>query len=458
MWRLIFLIFPTVVFGQGSFNVELLDHWHEDTLATNSKNVRYSDCWGYFSNGDEYALAGSTEGVHAFSISDEGKFKHLDFVPGKFNSPNVIHRDIKTYSHYAYAVCDEGNSSLQIIDLNFLPDSLHVVYENDTTFTRVHNLSIDEKNALMFVCSVQPSSGGMLLPLKSMQVYSLSNPELPTLVYDGPNDIPEVHDCYVRDNIAYLNCGFDGLRVYDFSNSNAPVFLQNLNVYNNQGYNHQGWMSPDGSRYVFGDESVGVELKNCSVNSNHEVTVKNQFGTNSENGSVPHNIVITNDLAFVAYYNEGFRVFDLNSPIPIEIAHYDTYPYEEDIFKMRGAWGMYAELPSKRLLVSDTHTGLFLFDFDQDIFTTSNDEDLSIYPNPISADQSITVKLNIDDFEDLSLKVIDGLGRIIRTEHILNKSYAKLNLDLSAGIYNIQVEYLDYLGRQVRVTKKVLVL
>ncbi|NRA12615.1 MAG: hypothetical protein HRT57_11730, partial [Crocinitomicaceae bacterium] len=84
MWRLLFLIFPTLAFGQGSLNVDLLDIWHEDTLMHNSTNVCYNDCWGYTENGHEYALAGSTEGVHAFKISEAGKFEHIDFVEGNF--------------------------------------------------------------------------------------------------------------------------------------------------------------------------------------------------------------------------------------------------------------------------------------------------------------------------------------------------------------------------------------
>ena len=40
MWRLVFLLFPTLTFAQGSFNIELLDHWEDDTLMHNSTNVR----------------------------------------------------------------------------------------------------------------------------------------------------------------------------------------------------------------------------------------------------------------------------------------------------------------------------------------------------------------------------------------------------------------------------------
>jgi len=457
MWRLIFLLFPTLAFGQGSFNVQNIGHWSEDTLMHNSTDVRYNDCWGYSQNGQEYALAGSTEGTHAFKITPNGELANLDFVKGKFASTMVIHRDIKTYLNYAYVVCDEGESSLQIIDLSYLPDSLNVVMENDSTFTRVHNLFIDEDNALMYACSIRPSIGGMLQSLIPMQVYSLADPVHPVLVYEGPNGIPEVHDCYVRDNIAYLNCGMDGLRVYDFSNPVAPVFLQNMSFYQDQGYNHQGWLSPDGTKYVFGDETSGKQLKFCSVDSNHEVTIEKKFGTNFEDGSVPHNIVISNEFAYVAYYNEGLRIFDLRTPIPTEIAYYDTYPIDEPLFKMQGAWGMYTDYTSGRLLVSDRHTGLYIFAFNRSVFQVSTTNDVDVYPNPIIGDDLITVKLNIEEFTDLEISIYDVSGNEVANKAVTDQSFLQFSLEVASGLYVVQIEYLNYLDEKVMEHKKIMV-
>ena len=74
-----------------------------------------------------------------------------------------------------------------------------------------------------------------------MRVF-LVNPETPLLLWEGPNDIAEVHDIHVRDNEAILNCGFDGIRIYDFTNPSNPIFTQSIEFYNDQGYNHQGFL------------------------------------------------------------------------------------------------------------------------------------------------------------------------------------------------------------------------
>ena len=56
----------------------------------------------------------------------------------------VIHRDYHDFSGYLYIVCDEGSSStLQIIDITNLPNSVNTVYDSDILFTRAHNIFID---------------------------------------------------------------------------------------------------------------------------------------------------------------------------------------------------------------------------------------------------------------------------------------------------------------------------
>lgn len=455
---LFFLITLTscFTFSQSKKNIELLDNWQNPNLISNSSNVKYNDCWGYTANGIEYAIAGSTEGTHYFKINEERKFEEIDFVPGKFVSMSVIHRDIKTYKNYAYTVCDEGESSLQIIDLSYLPDSVHVAAENDTSFTRVHNLFIDEENALMYACMITPKINGILSSKISMQVYSLANPELPVLIYTGPNDIPEVHDAYVRNNIAYLNCGFDGLRVFDFTNPTIPVFLQNNTIYQEQGYNHQGWLSPDGKTYIFGDETGGKKLKKCTVDANHEVEFISYFGTNTANNSVPHNIMITNEFAFVAYYNEGLRVYDIRPGVPVEIAHYDTYPVSS-FFNMNGAWGVYSDYASEYILVSDRHYGLFLFDFNRTVFGTLLLENIILYPSPVEKGGNITIRADYKT-DGFTVDIYDINGKIISSEIVvISDNYTVLKAPKSAGVYTAIISYIDHKNNFVKESKRIMV-
>ena len=229
-----------------------LTNGKNDSLITNSSQSRYSGCWGFSQNNQEYAVIGSTEGTHVFRISENNALTSCGYVKGKFSDPSVIHREYKTYRNYLYAVCDEGYSSLQIIDLSYLPDSIHLINDMGAPlFGKTHNIFIDTTEAKMYLCKVSPVLDSTILSPVPMRVFSLSDPTNPTLLWEGPTDIAEVHDIYVKENEAILNCGFDGIRSYNFSNTSNPYFYQSIDFYQDQGYNHQGWLSPNKSDYFY---------------------------------------------------------------------------------------------------------------------------------------------------------------------------------------------------------------
>ncbi len=436
------IIFPFCrLLSQDYKNVDLLDHWYSADPETNSTIARFNDCWGFEHKDNEYAVLGSTMGAHIFRVADNDKLIPVDFQAGDFTGATVVHRDYKTYRNYLYAVCDEGNSSLQIFDLNSLPDSIEKVNTIQSNFGQVHNIFIDTTNAILYACIVTNIVAGAPAGSVAMRVLSLADPLNPVLLYTGPNDIPEVHDCYVRDNIAYLNCGFDGLRVYDFSNPANPLFIQSLDIYHEQGYNHQGWMSPDGKTYIFGDETMGKRLKKCSV-ENTILNIDGRFGSNHQEQSVPHNIFLTDNFAYVAYYNEGLRIFDSRKNTPVEVAHYDTYP-QEYFFKMNGAWGIYRFEKSGRILVSDRQSGLYLFSFDESKFVNSEQNDISIFPNPVQQGEELTVYVNQKDITNFDIAVYDLNGRKIKSHKQSNYSYISFTNDMAKGMYIFEVNWYD---------------
>jgi choice-of-anchor B domain-containing protein len=438
------------VSAQEIKNVRLLDHWFSDSIITSSSQVRFSSCWAFVQNGREYAVIGSTEGAHIFELTEQDSFRFVDFVPGRFQSAQAITREYKHYQNYLYATCDEGPSSLQIMDLSYLPDSVHLVADiQDQYFGKSHNVFIDSENALLYLTLVNPIVNGNELGIIPLRVYSLANPILPTLLWEGPNDIPEVHDLYVKNNRAILNCGFDGLRTYDFSNPSNPVYVNNLTFYPQQGYNHQGWLSPDESTYVFADENAGLSIKKCRVLANGQLQVQQFFGTeNAPYPKTPHNIHITNEFAFVAYYNDGLRIFDLRKNPPQEIGVYDTY-IDNAItngFSMWGAWGIHALLPSERILISDRNNGFFLFEFDRSKFIIPSTEYVQLYPNPSSVGEEVYIRLPNDEVSEFSINVVDAKGDLVADLEVQQQSYANLPVDLAAGCYFIRVTWTNYLG------------
>lgn len=456
LFCLLFLISTAINNAQEIKNIELLDNWFEDSILTSSSLARYNGCWGFNFNDNEYAIIGSTEGTHFFQLTENDKLKNCGFIDGKYASGLVVHREFKTYRNYAYSVCDEGSSSLQIIDISSLPDSVVKVADiQNEFFGKVHNIFIDTTNALLYACSVTPIINGIPQSLVPLRVFSIQNPLQPVLLWEGPNDIPEVHDCFVRNNIAFLNCGFDGIRIYNFSNPIAPIYINNLNFYQDQGYNHQGWLTPNGYNYFFTDESSGKRIKKCIVNDQFNLEITHLFGTNYQENSIPHNLICDENFLYVAYYNEGLRIFDIRD-IPIEIAAFDTYT-ANSTFNMNGAWGVYP-FDSGRIIISDRQGGLFLFRFNADNFIFPSQDDFVFYPNPVEMNSLINIRTPNDEISNFSLRIFDLGGKLLFEKYVENQTFAEINTDFSPGTYLVRIGFDNYLGESDFYFKKIVIL
>ena len=443
MKQILFLLLlqPTLVSAQSK-NIALLDNWQDTSLISNSSQVRYSGLWTFSKGAEEYAVVGTTEGASFLRLLENNEVSFIDDVDGKYVSTQAITREYRSYQNYIYAIGDEGDGSLQIIDVSYLPDSVVLVNDiQDERVGKAHTIHVDSVNALLYLCSVTPIVNGQALGLIPLRVFSLEDPLEPLLLWEGFDDLAEVHDMELRDEIAILNCGFDGIRVYDFSNPSAPIYLSNLEFYQNQGYNHQGSLSPDKRTYVFADETPGTRIKQCTVSANYDLQIQHDFGVpDSPYPKTPHNIYITNNLAYVAYYNDGLRIYDLRNDPPLEVAAYDTHiDLPGNTFSMWGAWGISADLPSKRIVVSDRISGLFLFDFDQDLFEAAATSDaLQVYPNPIEPGAKVVVRLPEGISSSFIVSVLSATGTIVYQSEIEEQTYLSFELPLAAGCYTLE--------------------
>lgn len=406
--------------SQEQKNVVLLDHWTDTSITLAVENARYSDVWGFEIQDNYYCALGSSEGVEIFQIID-GKLVRVDRKPAAFQGYTVVHRDYKTYKNYLYAVCDEGTSTLQIFDLSYLPDSISKVYDSNALFGICHNIFIDTSKAKLYACGANNTG---------MKVLDLSDPISPALLHDF-NDVAYVHDAHVRNDTAYLNCGFDGLRVYNFSGS-IPTVLGLLDFYPDQGYNHSGWLSTDGSKYVFTDETEGKKIKLCYINDLSMIQVNASFATPDYQQYVPHNAVILNNLVFVAYYNEGLRIFDSSVQPILEIGSYDTFT-EETLYKLNGAWGVFVFESKNQVLISDRQNGIFLFEFPLQILDASNTG--TLYTNvPFIDEQSFLIPREHLTSDHLTFSICNMQGSVVyKQENYLN--WINIPLSLSTGVY-----------------------
>lgn len=371
-------------FSQARLNMDSLFNWQDASLpASAAHSNTYNEIWGYAHAGKEYAIIGSTMGTHIFDVTVPANAVQVDFIAGAATGTGIIHRDFKTYQNYLYAVCDEGPSTLQISDMQYLPDSVHVVYDSDALFPRSHNIFIDTATAKMYVC------GGTV----QFAVYSLANPTAPTLLSNCPIDIPfwssigYVHDVYVRNDTAYLNAENRGLFIVDFNNISNPQMIGSLDTYPQQGYNHSGWLNPNAPYYAFADETHGKDVKILDVSDMNDLQLTDTISSNVNQFSIPHNLVFRGNFLFISYYFDGVYMFNCSNPAhPVLAGFYDTStePHQDGWY--RGCWGVYPLLPSGHILASDMQTGLWVLGTDviSSVSAPTAVEEMGVYPNPTS--------------------------------------------------------------------------
>lgn len=417
--------------GQQADNVYKIAQWHDPSLPTNNSGVIYNECWGFVQDGKEYGVIGSTMGAHIIEVTEDNELIERDYVPGNYQGFWVIHRDYHAYNGYLYAIGQQGTGTLQIMDLRYLPDSVHVVYDSDSLFDVAHNIYIDESSAIMYILGPDGNA---------MSLYSLADPENPEFIRHF-NAVIYVHDCFVRNDTAYLNAANQGLHVWNFADPHNPVALGSLDWYPDQGYNHSGWLSEDGKTYVFADETEGKRMKVCDVSDLTDIRVLGLFNSGVSENTIPHNLMLANNYVYVSHYNDGLQIFDITDPEnPFVAGYYDTF-LEESASNFRGAWGIYSFLPSGRILISDRHTGLYAFQF-RPAPRIEAQAAHGMYPNPMSHDGYFW-------FENpaglaYNLHIYDATGREARSYYNITENYVKVDrLGLADGLYTYRLSGVD---------------
>ena len=416
----ILLILANSIRAQISENVNLLFNWNEDTLVGSSAydNV-YNEIWGVVIDDREYAIIGSTYGTHFFDITNPQSSHEVAFVMGRAVGQDIIHRDYHDYRGYLYAVSDEGASSLQIIDMSTLPDSVNLVYDSSDLFERTHNIFIDTVKARLYTTNGD--------------IYSLEDPLDPKFIYN--TTLLSCHDLYVENDTAYINKGTQGFVIVDFSQTSlenqSHEVISTLASYADQGYNHSGWITPNGNYYAMADETWGMRIKILDISDFSNIEVIALFGSDVDVNSIPHNLIINGNYLYTAYYHDGLYVHDISNPsTPILMGYYDTFePNHHDSYM--GAWGVYPFLPSGNILLSDMQTGLYVFEVNYEN-PLSNEKILvnknEIYPNPchgiINLELANVSKVDLFDIQGSKVfSISDVLNLHIQTDMFSNGIY-----------------------------------
>ena len=330
----------------------------------------YQDLAGYSAAGREYALLAHSQGLVIIDVTDPANPVALQFIPGLGGRVN---HDVDTYEDpisgktFAY-FGGQANENLFSIDLSYLPGTIPgsgILNLGRTNYA--HTLQVTD--GLLFANSAGSSLGCRVFDVQANPV----NPPLLTQGWSGPTR--DCHDSFTRDNVLYSADGYSSRwRIVDINGIRsgiAPTLIGETAAKPGR-YAHSGWLSDD-SQYLFAFEEFNVDDINVFDVStpSSPVNVKTfQWSGDAATNSKVHNGRVKGNLLYVAYYEAGFRVFDIADPLdPIEVGKYETWrdPDGDGTFnkpvsgEYNGAWHVYTELPSGNILVSDMRSGLFIF-------------------------------------------------------------------------------------------------
>jgi choice-of-anchor B domain-containing protein len=445
--------------AQSEYTLELVDRiWFDSDISFSGDTTGGSDVWGYTApDGEEYALMGVLDGIAIVRVSD---MEVIDIVPGPTGNDYYYHRDIKTYSHYAYAVAEMygTNQGLMIIDLSPLPDSVRFVgsYINGSDI-RSHNLSIDTATGYAYI-GKQNYTG--------FRVVNLADPENPEDVITV--SASNIHDVYAKNDTVYVAEGYShSFSIFDLSDKENPQLLARVDV-PNPGYVHNIWPTDDGTHIMTTEETTGKTVKMWNIEDMENIEVVGEYlGVNS----LAHNTHIMGDFAYISHYTVGVTVVDISDPTNlIEVAQYDTYPLNDNS-SFHGCWGAYPFTQNGMVFTSDLEGYLTILQFTETDTSVFVDEPAQIpnkvvlhqnYPNPFNP--VTTISYDLSEAGNVNLVIVNLMGREVRTlvsswqeaghRSVLWDGNDENGQNMSAGIYLYKIQASGFTKTQKLVLLK----
>ncbi len=357
----------------------------EELAVFQFSNQDGSDCWGWKApDGQQYAIMGISSGVVFVNATT---LQIVDTVLGS----GCVWQDIKTYQNYAYAV-NECGGGLRVIDMQYLPDSVHLVGifpTSDGGAMSSHNVFIDTTRGFLYT---EGSPGNT-----AIQIFDLTNPEVPAYVNSFGISNNDVHDFYVINDTAYVAGGsFPSFEIYDLTDKLNPNRLLRVMI-PNAGYIHNIWPSDDRRFVITTEETGGKTVKIWYIEDYNDVRLTGEYL--APNG-LAHNAFVVGNYIYLSHYSSGVRVIDMSNPYcPTEAAVADL-PSDN-------CWGVYPYTGDSLVYSSHLDGRLFIYRFIPDPAYVFSGPDV----DNDGIDDNCDNCLNVNNPSQLDTD-IDGIGDI----------------------------------------------
>ncbi|HAX49538.1 MAG TPA: choice-of-anchor B family protein [Ignavibacteria bacterium] len=446
------ILFLLVLFAAGSdllsqavMNMTLISQKNEHNAGGTPAGWHYASCWGWTSPaGREYAILGYWNGTAVYDITDGNNVVQCDTIPGPTSFYG--YREFTVVGHYLYIVSEGSgaNQGLQIVDLQYLPDSLyHVKNWTFAGYTTTHTIKSDGN--YLYLNGANYNGGGLV-------ILDISDPENPVKRGNGP--APYSHDCFIKNDTVYAANIYNPnskMSIISVTDKDNPVLVGQFSYPNP--VCHNVWFSDNRRWLLTTDEGGSNHLRIWDAANLANITLVYEYIPYET--AMVHNAYFKGDTIFMSHYRAGIVALDISTlpAQPTVIGYYDTYPGSGLAYQ--GAWNVFPYYPSGRFIGSDINTGLYVLRFGDPIGISHNGTEVpegfaleQNFPNPFNPVTKIRFSIpknNSGVSFNTNLVVFDAAGKKVKTlvEQNLNAGNYTAELDassLASGIYLYSLE------------------
>ncbi len=305
-----------------------------------------ASCWGWMApDGTPYAIMGAGDGVGFVNVTTMTQVGFVSAQPCSW-------RELKTYRHYCYVVseCTGDKQGMMIIDLQYLPDSVHYIGSYATLPNiRAHCISIDTARGYCYL--VRQNYTGF-------RIVNLSNPEAP--FDEGSVTTGNLHDMTAFNDTVYAAEGNNSaFSIWDCTSKASPVQLTHVTIPGN-GYVHNVWPTSD-RRFMSSTEEL-PDFRTMKFWNIESLANVYKVGEYLGPGGIPHNSHIEGKYIYLSHYSSGVSVLDISTPECLqEVKRFDTYtPNDNPDFV--GCWGVFPHTNNTGYVYASNIDGrLFIF-------------------------------------------------------------------------------------------------
>ncbi len=366
--------------------VDMLSHVSHAELGTTFVN----DIWGWTDprTRKDYALVGASEGTVFVDISDPKRPSVQGILPTASSEGGRFWRDIKVHADHAYVVSENTNHGVQVFDLTGLRDwdGTYTTYAETARYTghgSAHNININTDTGFLYSVGARGTAEGIDCGT-GLHMIDINDPTDPTyagcfqdhgyvhdtqcVVYEGPAAGFQGRElCFNSNATTSAPGGEHRVAIVDVTDKDNPVSLSREG-YDNDGYSHQGWLTPDQQYFLHGDEldevrrGIRTTTRVWDVRDPENPAVVQTF--ENDTTSIDHNVYTQGRYAYASNYTSGLRVYDIRDVASAgmeEAAFFDVYPENDNPTFEGGTWSNYPYFRQKGVVAaSSMDRGLFI--------------------------------------------------------------------------------------------------